>query len=124
MKIIYSLWHSTKSIEEFIFEVNSVNASYIADVRSKPYSRFVPQYNKNRLQDLFWSKYIFMWDSLWWMDDDISYEKFIYWVEKLSALAKDHVLVFFCSERCHTKCHRFHKIKPELEIRGFKVIHL
>lgn len=124
MKIIYSIGHSTKPIEEFIFELNSVNFNYIVDVRSKPYSRFAPQYNKNRLQDLFWSKYIFAWNSLWWIDDNISYEKFIYWVEKLSALAKDHVLVFFCSERCHTKCHRFHKITPELTVRGFKVIHL
>lgn len=124
MKVIYSIGHSTRTIEEFIFELNSVNFNYIVDLRSKPYSRFVPQYNKNRLQDLFWSKYIFMWDSLWWMDDDISFEKFMFWIEKLSNLAKDHIVVFFCSEKDYKKCHRFYKITPELEIREFKVIHL
>jgi len=124
MKVIYSIWHSTRTIQEFLFEVNSVNASYIADIRSSPYSRFVPQYNKNRLQELFWSKYIFMWDTLWWMDDDISYESFMYWIEKLTNLAKDQIVVFFCSEKDYKKCHRFYKITPELEIRWFKVIHL
>lgn len=124
MKVIYSIWHSTRTIEEFLFEINSVEFAYLIDVRSSPYSRFVPQYNKNRLQDLFWSKYIFMWDSLWWMDDDISFEKFMFWIEKLSNLTKDHVVVFFCSEKDYKKCHRFYKITPELEIRWFKVIHL
>lgn len=124
MKVIYSIWHSTRTIEEFLFEINSVEFAYLIDVRSKPYSRFVPQYNKNRLQDLFWSKYIFMWDYLWWMDDDISFEKFMFWIEKLSNLTKDHVVVFFCSEKDYKKCHRFYKITPELEIRWFKVIHL
>lgn len=36
-----------------------------------------------------------MWDTLWWMDDDISYEKFMFWVDKLTALAKDYTVVFF-----------------------------
>ncbi len=124
MKVIYSIGHSTRTIEEFLFEINSVEFTYLLDVRSSPYSRFVPQYNKNRLQELFWSKYIFMWDTLWWMDENISYESFMYWIEKLSNLAKDHVLVFFCSEKDYRKCHRHFKIQPELEIRWFKVIHL
>ena len=124
MKVIYSIGHSTRTIEEFLFEINSVEFAYLIDVRSKPYSRFVPQYNKYRLQDLFWSKYIFMWDSLWWMDDDISFEKFMFWIEKLSNLTKDHVVVFFCPEKDYKKCHRYYKITPELEIRWFKVIHL
>lgn len=124
MKVIYSIWHSTRTIEEFLFKINSVEFSYLINVRSKPYSCFVPQYNKNRLQDLFWSKYIFMWDYLWWMDDDISFEKFMFWIEKLSNLTKDHVVVFFCSEKDYKKCYRFYKITPELEIRWFKVIHL
>lgn len=124
MKVIYSIWHSTRTIQEFLFELNSVEFAYLIDVRSSPYSRFVPQYNKNRLQELFWSKYIFMWESLWGLDDEISYEKFMFWVDKLTALAKDYTVVFFCSEKDYKKCHRFYKITPELEIRWFKVIHL
>ena len=101
MKVIYSIWHSTRTIQEFLFEINSVEFTYLIDVRSSPYSRFVPQYNKNRLQELFWSKYIFMWDTLWWMDENISYESFMYWVKKVSNLAKDQIVVFFCSENAY-----------------------
>ncbi|NUJ97495.1 DUF488 domain-containing protein [Candidatus Gracilibacteria bacterium] len=124
MKVIYSIGHSTRTIEEFLFEINSVEFAYLIDVRSKPYSRFVPQYNKNRLQELFGSKYIFMGDTLGGMDDDITFDIFMYGIEKLSNIAKDHIVVFFCSEKDYKKCHRFYKITPELEIRGFKVIHL
>lgn len=124
MKTIYSIWHSTKSIEEFMFELHSVNFDFLVDVRSKPYSRFVPQYNKNRLEDLLADKYIFMWDTLWWMDEEITFEQFSFWIEQLSSLAKDHVVVFFCSEKNHFKCHRFWKLTPELELRNFKIIHL
>ncbi|NUJ97490.1 DUF488 domain-containing protein [Candidatus Gracilibacteria bacterium] len=124
MKVIYSIGHSTRTIQEFLFEINSVEFTYLVDVRSSPYSRFVPQYNKNRLQELFGSKYVFMGDTLGGMDDDISYESFMYGIEKLSNLAKDQIVVFFCSEKDYKKCHRFYKITPELEIRGFKVIHL
>jgi uncharacterized protein (DUF488 family) len=93
-------------------------------VRSYPYSRFVPQYNQNRIKEQLWEKYIFMWENLWGLDDEISYEKFMFWVDKLTALAKDYTVVFFCSEKDYKKCHRFCKITPELEIRWFKVIHL
>ena len=124
MKTIYSIGHSTKLWEDFIQELESVKYDYLVDVRSYPYSRFVPQYNQNRIKEKLWEKYIFMWDSLWGLDDDISFEKFMFWIEKLSNLTKDHVVVFFCSEKDYKKCHRFYKITPELEIRWFKVIHL
>ena len=65
-----------------------------------------------------------MWDSLWGLDEEISFEKFMFWIEKLSVLTKDQVVVFFCSEKDYNKCHRIYKISPELEIRWFKVIHL
>ncbi len=124
MKEIYSIWHSVKKWEDFLEELLSINFDYLVDIRSYPYSRFVPQYNKKNLQTQLLDKYIFMGDSLWWMDDDINYEQFTIWLNKLSDLAKDHTVVFFCSERDYRKCHRYFKVTPELEVRWFKVIHL
>lgn len=124
MKEIYSIGHSTKPWIEFYNEIKSVDFEFLVDIRSIPYSRWNPQYNKNRIQEQLGDKYIFMGSTLWGLDEDISFERFTYWVDKLSALAKDYKVVFFCSEKCHTKCHRFYKLTPELEIRGLKVIHL
>lgn len=124
MKQIYSIGHSTRTWEEFLQELEKVNYSYLADIRSKPFSRYCPQFNKNRMQEQIWDKYIFFWNTLWWMDEDISYERFIYWIEMLAELAEKSKVVFMCSERKFKECHRFLKVTPELENRGFKVIHL
>lgn len=124
MNIIYSIWHSTKSWEFFKQEIDNVWFDYLVDVRSIPYSRWNPQYNKNRIQEKLWDKYIFMWDSLWWMDENISKEIFLKGVEKLSTLAKDYIVVFFCSEKDYTKCHRFFKITKELVKKDLTVQHL
>ena len=124
MTTIYTLGHSTKSFEDFNQELEEVGYDYVIDVRSRPYSRYVPQYNKNRLIAYFREKYIWMWESLWWMDDDISFEVLQAWLQRVSDLAKNDTVVLFCSERDFKKCHRYFTITPELEIRGFKVIHL
>lgn len=124
MKEIYSIGHSTRTWEEFILELEKVHYDYLVDVRSSPYSRFVPQYNKNRIQEQIDDKYIFMGNTLWWIDDDISYERFIYWIEMLTELAEKSNVVFMCSEKDSNKCHRKIKISPELEKRWLNVIHL
>lgn len=124
MKTIYSIGHSIKSWEDFMQELESVKFNYLVDVRSYPYSRFVPQYNQNRIKEKLWEKYIFMWDTLGWMDEEISNDKFMFWIDKLSNLAEKSVVLFMCSEWNFTKCHRYKKLTPELEIRKFKVIHL
>ena len=105
-------------------ELESVKFDYLVDVRSYPYSRFVPQYNQNRIKEKLWEKYIFMWDTLGWMDEEISNDKFMCWIDKLSNLAEKSVVIFMCSEWKFKQCHRFQKLSPELEIRKFKVIHL
>jgi uncharacterized protein (DUF488 family) len=51
MKIIYSIGHSTKLWEDFMQELESVKFDYLVDVRSYPCSRFVPQYNQNRIKE-------------------------------------------------------------------------
>jgi len=60
MTTIYTLGHSTKSFEDFNQELEEVGYDYVIDVRSRPYSRYVPQYNKNRLIAYFREKYIWM----------------------------------------------------------------
>lgn len=123
-KIIYSLWHSNRSRFEFLEIIEKIWFDYLVDVRSKPFSRFCPHFNIHWMKSQLWDKYIFMWDILGWMNENITEQEFEFWINKLSKLAKDHVVVFFCSEKYYTKCHRYYTITPELEIRWFKVIHL
>ena len=64
MKIIYSIGHSTKPWEEFYNEIQAVNFDLLVDIRSIPYSRWNPQYNKNKIQEQLGNKYIFMGSNL------------------------------------------------------------
>ena len=47
--MIYTIGHSTHSIENFIKLLKSRGITAIADVRSSPYSRFQPQFNRELL---------------------------------------------------------------------------
>ena len=48
-KAIWTIGHSTRSLEEFIAMLQSFNIELIADIRSFPGSRKFPQFNKEVL---------------------------------------------------------------------------
>ncbi|MGA7244033.1 MAG: DUF488 domain-containing protein [Terracidiphilus sp.] len=48
--VLYTIGHSTHSIEEFIELLNAHHVHHLVDVRSIPKSRHVPQFNTNALE--------------------------------------------------------------------------
>lgn len=64
---IYSIGHGSRKIEDFIELLNHYNIRYVVDVRSKPRSRFHPQYNQKKLHELLNKSgigYLFLGDKL------------------------------------------------------------
>jgi uncharacterized protein (DUF488 family) len=49
-KIIWTIGHSTRSMEEFVAILHSFNIQLIADIRSYPGSRRYPHFNKEALE--------------------------------------------------------------------------
>ncbi|NLO40017.1 MAG: DUF488 domain-containing protein [Ruminiclostridium sp.] len=49
MNPVFTIGHSNLSIEVFINLLRMHNITVVIDVRSVPYSRFYPQFNKERL---------------------------------------------------------------------------
>ncbi len=49
-KTIWTIGHSTRSLEEFVAMLHSFNIDAIADIRSFPGSRKFPQFNKEALE--------------------------------------------------------------------------
>jgi len=47
---LYTIGHSSLSLDEFLSHLNAHNIRVLVDVRSAPYSRYVPHYNKANLQ--------------------------------------------------------------------------
>ena len=47
---LYSIGHSNHSIEKFISLLDENGIEQLVDVRTSPYSRYNPQFNKENLQ--------------------------------------------------------------------------
>ncbi|MEA2018916.1 MAG: DUF488 domain-containing protein, partial [Campylobacterota bacterium] len=72
---IYSIGHGNKTIEQFIDELKAYNIEYLVDVRTTPYSKWNPHFNKN---DLIYKLkendigYIFLGDKIGGLPSDKS----------------------------------------------------
>jgi uncharacterized protein (DUF488 family) len=72
---VYSIGHSNHAIDAFIALLKSNAITALADVRSAPYSRFSPQFNKNNLEaslQEYGIKYVFLGRELGARSDDPS----------------------------------------------------
>jgi uncharacterized protein (DUF488 family) len=72
---IYSIGHGKKNMEDFIAELKSFNISYLLDIRSNPYSKWNPAFNKSALESSLKEhniKYVFLGDKLGGLPSDPS----------------------------------------------------
>ncbi|MBM4430962.1 MAG: DUF488 domain-containing protein, partial [Chloroflexi bacterium] len=115
----------------------------LVDVRSQPYSQWVPQFNREslcRALEAAGVHYIFMGESLGGRPADRSlyhpgeerpdYERLrqstLYQtgIAQLVALATQQRVALMCSEGDYHKCHRSKLITPTLLGRGVRVLHI
>jgi uncharacterized protein (DUF488 family) len=143
--IVYSIGHSDHELEAFIALLRRHGITTLVDVRSQPYSRWVPQANRETLARALEEAgltYIFMGDSLGGRPSDPplydsgdaeappNYERvaaaptFQSGVERLLELAHTNTVAMMCSEGDHRRCHRTLLITPSLLERGARVIHI
>ena len=64
---IYSIGHGQKSTDEFISELRSFDIQYLIDVRSSPFSKWAPQYNRGTIEDFLKQNgiiYLYMGDVI------------------------------------------------------------
>jgi uncharacterized protein (DUF488 family) len=50
--MLYTIGHSNRTAEEFLAHLGQHGIALLVDVRSAPYSRYVPHFNKSRLENL------------------------------------------------------------------------
>lgn len=143
MKPLFTIGHGTRKAEEFLSLLQKFNIKYLLDVRSRPYSRFNPQYNQKALQQLLEANnitYVFMGDALGGRPDDKSVhdiegkvdyrllkEKpyFNAGIERVrTALEKDLDVAVMCSERKPSGCHRSKLIGEVLFSDGIILNHI
>lgn len=142
--IIYSIGHSDHELDAFLALLRRHRITSLVDVRSQPYSRWVPQANRETLARALEQAglgYTFMGDVLGGRPADPSlydsesegppdYERiaetpaFQNGVERLLALVGRSSVAMMCSEGDHRRCHRTLLITPVLLERGARVVHI
>ena len=140
---IYTIGHGTRSIIELLSLLKRFSIDFLLDVRSRPYSKFNPQYNREHLAaslDRENIKYIYMGDvlgghpsdtSCYKIDGKVDYELvrqkdfFKKGIERIrTAYEKDLKVVLLCSESKPAGCHRSRLIGTELHRQKILVQHI
>lgn len=139
---LYSIGHGNKTMDAFLEELNFFEISYLIDIRSKPYSRYNPQFNKEQLQISLKNNHIvyaYMGDVLGGLPEDAScytnghvdYDKlkekdfFKAGLQRLiNAASKKIKVAIMCSESNPAECHRTKLIGEELRLAGIIVNHI
>lgn len=139
---LYSIGHGNKDIQQFIEELHSFDIRYLVDVRTKPYSKWNPEYNQAPLKTHLSQAgiaYVYMGDVLGGMPNDpscytdghIDYSKmakkesFLEGLKRLiTANGKQIKLAVMCSESEPSMCHRSKLIGQELLKREIMMSHI
>lgn len=122
---IFSIGHSSKSINVFLDKLKENEIGVLVDVRSRPVSRFCPHFNKIALQDTLAKaniQYIYRGQNLGGLGENVDYEKTI--DELVGMTKKGSRVAVCCSEGSYLKCHRYTTLTPSFENRGLSVLHI
>jgi uncharacterized protein (DUF488 family) len=138
---IFTVGHSDNPIEWFIDMLRTHYVTALADVRSSPFSRFNPQFNRASLAHSLASagiRYEFLGEELGARSSDpacfengrVSYARlaatplFRSGLDRLREMAATQRVAIMCAEREPLDCHRTILITRELERAGEKVSHI
>lgn len=139
--VIYTIGHSDHTIEAFVDLLAQHGITLVIDVRSQPYSRWAPQFNRETLShDLEDTgvAYRFMGDLLGgrpsdpelYRDGQPDYrvmetsEAYQRGMNALLKLASSHRVALMCGEADYLECHRNLLISQTLLKRGVDVFHV
>ena len=139
---IYTIGYGHRSIDEFKALLDRYAIGHLIDVRSRPYSRYKPEFSKSALADHLQEggiRYIFLGDKLGGIPDDeacysngkVDYDKcreqpgFQEGIRYLHSTREKEIRVaLMCAEAKPENCHRSKLIAVSLLAEKIPVIHV
>lgn len=140
--LVHTIGHSNMEQEELLGLLDSRGIDTVADVRSTPYSRRVPWFNREAIRAALEGRgmrYVYLGDELGGrpVRDDLYGENgradyelmarepaFRRGMERLERLAREGSVAVMCTEHDHLACHRTLLVARELSGRRNRVVHL
>jgi len=140
---VFSIGHSDHAIDDFVALLKQHGIDVLVDVRSQPYSRWVPQFNRESLAEAIQAaglRYVWLGDMLGGRPQDQAlydgedarpdYDRmaeraeFQAGIDQLLELAGHTTVAMMCSEGDYRYCHRTLLITPTLLDRDARVVHI
>jgi len=138
---IYTVGHSNGTIERLIELLQKYSIKAVADVRSRPYSRFNPQFNQEALAGCLRNEkleYVFLGSELGARSEDPSCYRggrvqysliartklFQQGMTRLLGGMERFTIAILCAEKEPLVCHRGILISPQLYEKGIRVQHI
>jgi len=138
---IYTIGHSNHPAEVFVQLLKTHNIEVVADVRSRPYSRHLPHFNRDALTRLLQEAdihYLFLGRELGGKPQDLGKSlageavwqylrarpQFREGLARLLTEARESRVCVLCAEADPARCHRGQLLAPELAAQGAKIVHI
>ncbi len=139
---LFSVGHSNQELPQLIAMLRRAGVTAVADVRSSPYSRRLPQFNRESLERELNQNgiaYVFLGDllggrprdrELYDADGRVDYERvretaeFRYGLERLLRGLEKYSIAMLCGEDDPLDCHRGLMISPAAKQVGASPLHL
>lgn len=140
---LYTIGYGAREIADFIAVLQANQIAYLIDVRTKPYSRYKPDFSKDSLEMHLRAngiRYIFMGDTLGGMPDDpdcydddgkVAYDKvaqkafYLKGIGRLQDAWQQQLRVaIMCSEGKPENCHRTKLIAKTLVADNILISHI
>lgn len=139
--MIYTIGHSNITQEAFIAILKQFKIKLVVDIRSSPYSKFVPHFNSSNIKKTFKEndiRYIFLGNYIggkpknkeYYKQGKVDYdliaksEHYKEGIDKIIELNQSNDFVLMCSEENPYNCHRHHLITQTLLKNSLEVIHI
>jgi uncharacterized protein (DUF488 family) len=138
----YTIGYGNRTFEAFVSLLTNYGIKFVLDVRSSPYSRYQPDFNRDTLPTLlrpYGLKYAYFGQALGgrpsdpscYVDGVVDYDAcrrtmaFRRGVERIGdAVRSGNVVVIMCSELRAEDCHRSKMIGVDLSESGVRVEHI
>ncbi len=138
---VLTIGYASLPIDRFIGLLRLHRIDVVADVRSQPHSRYMPEYSHDRLKRALensFIRYVFMGKELGarreepecYLDGKVSYDlvgrtpAFREGISRLEEGAKSYRIALLCAEKDPLNCHRALLVSRELWRRGMDVKHI
>lgn len=138
---VLTVGHSTLTYEHFLMHIRSAGVTAIADVRSTPFSRHLPHFNRETLREKLKGDgvaYVFLGDELggrpkessYFCDGIADYEKmatassFSLGIKRVTDGARRYRIALMCSEQNPLDCHRCLLVGRALKEHDISVEHI